>query len=174
MNAGRSPVGVAYAIHNCDALFTDTSSASIEKVATQVNELKQGARAQGRDLDLYSDAIVVCRPTQKEAEDYHRHALFENVDWSAAEGFLAKKGVTRKNTTPQEFEARCHQYISISSGRPLIGDPDRIAQEFAELWRAGLRGMALNFVNYLHELPYFRDEVMPRLKRLGLRADEPQ
>lgn len=174
MNAGRSPVGVSYAIHNCDALFTDTSSASIEKVATQVNELKQGARAQGRDLDLYSDAIVVCRPTQKEAEEYHRYALFENVDWSAAEGFLAKKGVTRKNTTPQEFETRCYQYISISSGRPLIGDPDKIAQEFAELCRAGLRGMALNFVNYLHELPYFRDEVMPRLKRLGLGTDEPQ
>jgi hypothetical protein len=30
--------------------------------------------------------------------------------------------------------------------------------------------MAMNFVNFLDELPYFRDEVLPRLERLGLRV----
>jgi hypothetical protein len=28
----------------------------------------------------------------------------------------------------------------------------------------------LSFVNYLDELPYFRDEVMARLERMGLRS----
>jgi FMNH2-dependent dimethyl sulfone monooxygenase len=27
----------------------------------------------------------------------------------------------------------------------------------------------MNFVNYLDEFPYFRDEVLPRLERLGVR-----
>ena len=36
--------------------------------------------------------------------------------------------------------------------------------------KAGVRGIALSFVNYLDELPYFRDEVLPRLVRLGARA----
>jgi hypothetical protein len=35
---------------------------------------------------------------------------------------------------------------------------------------AGLDGLALNFVDYLQELPYFAAEVLPRLERLGLRA----
>ena len=41
-------------------------------------------------------------------------------------------------------------------------------------WRslpsAGARGIALSFVNYTDELPFFRDEVMPRLARMGLRV----
>jgi hypothetical protein len=30
--------------------------------------------------------------------------------------------------------------------------------------------MAMKFVNYLSELPYFCQEVLPRMERLGLRA----
>ena len=41
-------------------------------------------------------------------------------------------------------------------------------------WRkvsaAGFAGMCFSFVNYLDEFPFFRDEVLPRLERMGLRA----
>ena len=32
-----------------------------------------------------------------------------------------------------------------------------------------MRGIAVSFVNYLNEVPYFCDEVLPRLVRLGVR-----
>jgi FMNH2-dependent dimethyl sulfone monooxygenase len=32
-----------------------------------------------------------------------------------------------------------------------------------------MRGIAVSFVNYLNELPYFGTEVLPRLVRLGVR-----
>jgi hypothetical protein len=38
------------------------------------------------------------------------------------------------------------------------------------LSRAGIRGVAVSFVNYADELPYFCDEVLPRLERAGVRA----
>jgi len=34
---------------------------------------------------------------------------------------------------------------------------------------AGFAGFAFSFVNYNDEFPFFRDEVLPRLERLGLR-----
>jgi len=34
---------------------------------------------------------------------------------------------------------------------------------------AGLDGMALAAVNYVQEMPVIRDELLPRLERLGLR-----
>jgi alkanesulfonate monooxygenase SsuD/methylene tetrahydromethanopterin reductase-like flavin-dependent oxidoreductase (luciferase family) len=52
----------------------------------------------------------------------------------------------------------------------VIGDPDTVSQELARLHSVGLDGLALNFVDYLKELPYFAAEVLPRLARLGLRA----
>jgi FMNH2-dependent dimethyl sulfone monooxygenase len=45
-----------------------------------------------------------------------------------------------------------------------------VAQELARLQAVGFDGLALNFVDYLTELPYFAEAVLPRLERLGLRA----
>jgi alkanesulfonate monooxygenase SsuD/methylene tetrahydromethanopterin reductase-like flavin-dependent oxidoreductase (luciferase family) len=55
-------------------------------------------------------------------------------------------------------------------GLLMVGDPDKIAQTLAHLSQAGLRGIGFSFVNYLRELPYFCDEVLPRLERMGIRA----
>ena len=52
----------------------------------------------------------------------------------------------------------------------VIGDPDGVVREFSRLRSAGLDGLAINFVDYLTELPYFAAEVLPRLERLGLRV----
>jgi alkanesulfonate monooxygenase SsuD/methylene tetrahydromethanopterin reductase-like flavin-dependent oxidoreductase (luciferase family) len=54
-------------------------------------------------------------------------------------------------------------------GIPIVGDPDHVANEIIKLATAGIRGIGVSFVNYLDELPYFRDEVLPRLERAGLR-----
>jgi hypothetical protein len=48
-------------------------------------------------------------------------------------------------------------------GLPLVGDPDMVARDLAQLATAGLTGIAVSFVNYLDELPYFCAEVLPRL-----------
>jgi hypothetical protein len=42
------------------------------------------------------------------------------------------------------------------------------------LHRAGIDGMALGFVDYISELPFFRDEVLPRMERAGLRFGAPK
>jgi hypothetical protein len=34
---------------------------------------------------------------------------------------------------------------------------------------SGLDGIALGLVNYINDMPLLRDEVLPRLERLGLR-----
>jgi alkanesulfonate monooxygenase SsuD/methylene tetrahydromethanopterin reductase-like flavin-dependent oxidoreductase (luciferase family) len=52
----------------------------------------------------------------------------------------------------------------------VVGDPEAVARELARLRAAGLDGLAINFVDYLKELPYFAAEVLPRLERLGLRT----
>jgi alkanesulfonate monooxygenase SsuD/methylene tetrahydromethanopterin reductase-like flavin-dependent oxidoreductase (luciferase family) len=52
----------------------------------------------------------------------------------------------------------------------VVGDPDAVVKEFSRLRAAGLDGLAINFVDYLKELPYFAAAVLPRLERLGLRS----
>jgi FMNH2-dependent dimethyl sulfone monooxygenase len=48
-----------------------------------------------------------------------------------------------------------------------------VTREICRLHAAGFDGLALNFVDYLAELPYFAEAVLPRLQRLGLRLTSP-
>ena len=74
----------------------------------------------------------------------------------------------------EEYEAK-RRYFAANAvgGYPFVGTPDRVAEELATISKAGVRGIALSFVNYLSELPYFCDEVLPRLVRLGARSGVP-
>jgi alkanesulfonate monooxygenase SsuD/methylene tetrahydromethanopterin reductase-like flavin-dependent oxidoreductase (luciferase family) len=51
-----------------------------------------------------------------------------------------------------------------------VGEPDHVAAELIRLHQVGFDGLVLNFVNYLDELPYFAQEVLPRLERQGVRT----
>ena len=59
----------------------------------------------------------------------------------------------------------------------LKGTPEAPSVVFVCEWptaaaaaRAGLRGVGISMVNYGDELPLFVEEVLPRLKKLGVRA----
>ncbi len=172
MNAGRSPIGQAFALRNCDAFFTATvdSRSSIEANAKKVEEIKRAARDFGRDVEVYTVGQVVCRPTQKEAEDYYRYAVFENADWGAIAQMMALKNITPRTVAAEEYAKQQHYFACKGiGGYPFVGTPDQVAQELANISRAGMRGIAVSFVNYLDEVPYFRDEVLPRLVRHGVR-----
>jgi hypothetical protein len=45
-----------------------------------------------------------------------------------------------------------------------------VVREICRLHAAGFNGLGLNFVNYLAELPYFVEAVLPRLEQQGLRV----
>jgi FMNH2-dependent dimethyl sulfone monooxygenase len=51
----------------------------------------------------------------------------------------------------------------------IYGEPDHVARELHRFHKAGFDGVAIDFINYLDELPYFVQEVIPRLERLGIR-----
>ena len=82
-----------------------------------------------------------------------------------------------RKTTPQTHSAeefrrlRIHQANGMG-GLPIVGDPDSVARDIAQLAGLGLKGIAVSFVNYLNELPYFCAEVLPRLARFGLRESD--
>jgi hypothetical protein len=52
---------------------------------------------------------------------------------------------------------------------PLVGDSDHVAAKLAKISGCGFDGIIFGFVNYLQELPFFAQEILPRLERMGLR-----
>lgn len=172
MNAGSSGVGQEFALRNCDAFFTATGATrtSVGGAAQKVQEVKDQARALGREIDVFTIGQVICRPTQSEAQEYHQHANIECADWDAIERMMALRNITRENTAAEDYAVK-RKYFAANAvgGYPFVGTPDHVADELAAFSEAGVRGIAVSFVNYLDDLPYFRDEVLPRLELRGLR-----
>jgi alkanesulfonate monooxygenase SsuD/methylene tetrahydromethanopterin reductase-like flavin-dependent oxidoreductase (luciferase family) len=169
MNAGASATGQAFAVKNCDAFFFQASRTSLDETAQSAQKAKDAGRAQGRDIGCYTVGVITCRPTKKEAEEYFHHCIVECADWSAVDDILAMRKMSPETVGMEKFLTLRSQYAQGNGGLPIVGDPDHVAQQLADLSRAGLTGIAVSLVNYYDELPYFADEVIRRLERMGLR-----
>jgi len=145
MNAGSSEAGRGFAIRHSDMHFdaVETPEASAGRIA----ETKRLARAHGHDIQVWTPVGVICRPTQKEADEYVQYVV-DHADWGAI-GYLAEMHAKdgRPRTDPQHL---IHSGRNPAERRALargsycvIGDPDAVAREFSRLRSAGLDGLAI-------------------------------
>jgi alkanesulfonate monooxygenase SsuD/methylene tetrahydromethanopterin reductase-like flavin-dependent oxidoreductase (luciferase family) len=76
---------------------------------------------------------------------------------------------------PREAIRRHEQARSVIARdhHSIFGTPDRVCRRTAQLSAVGFDGAAIIFVNYLQDLPYFVQEVLPRLENLKLRQPVP-
>lgn len=168
INAGQSPAGKAFSLRNCNGFFTSFREHDVKKSAEFVASYKAEARDIGREIDVYTQGHVVCRPTRKEAEDYFHYFTTEGADFEAVEESMRLKGFTRANTP--DYEERRKMVPLMNIGYPIVGSPDDVAEKLARIHSAGIAGIGFSLVNYLTELPFLAQELMPRLERMGMRA----
>lgn len=170
MNAGASAVGQSFAVRNCDAFFIQASRVSVDETAMNIAGVKELAAKVGRSIDFYTVGLVVCRATQKEAEEYFRYAILEQADWSAIDSMMELRNMSSKTLGKENYEEKRMNAAINMGGLPIVGDPDLVADKLAAYSHAGLTGVALSFVNFIDETPFFCQEVLPRLARRGLRG----
>lgn len=167
LNAAGSEQGRKFAIRNVDFLYTPIFD--MGHAAATVADINEKAEAAGRDVGVFSFVTVVCRPTQKEADDYLRYYADENADWEAVDNLMTLQGMHAQSFTKEALETLRDRFAAGHGGYPLVGTPDTIADELEKISNTGIRGLALAFVDYAKEFPYFRQEVLPRLEAKGLR-----
>jgi FMNH2-dependent dimethyl sulfone monooxygenase len=173
MNAGSSPAGRGFAIQNSDLHFDYCRTP--EDSAPRIAESKQMAERIGRSIQVWIPASVVCRPTQREVDEFAQYCV-DKADWEALEWQyqLYQSETGSKGRSPEEIaRLRTHDpartVLGYGGSYSIRGTPDQVAAEIKRLHVAGFSGIAIGFVNYLAELPYFVQEVIPRLERMGIR-----
>ena len=168
VSAAMSETGRAFALANADMLFTVVWD--IDDLPAQAAEIRAGAAKLGRDVGIFTNAYVVCRPTQKEADDYHHYYAVEHRDTEAVETMVVERGWDNPGIPEERRQLFRLRAAGGNSAFPIVGDPDSVADTMARLSEGGVSALALGFANYLDHFPYFRDEVLPRLERKGLRV----
>lgn len=167
MNAAFGEPGRAFAARRCDMLFSTFSE--IADGARHVEDMRARSAAAGRHVGVYTVCHVVCRETDAEAEAYYRHYAVDRADRAAVAAHMAGKRQFSRSHDEAAFERYAQRFAGGAGSYPLVGSPERIADEIGRIAAAGYLGAGLSFVNYTAELPFFCERVLPLLGQRGLR-----
>ncbi|MBV9323212.1 MAG: LLM class flavin-dependent oxidoreductase [Chloroflexi bacterium] len=166
MNAGASGVGARFAAQHADMAFTGIAAHEEDTGQARIAELRRLAREEfGRELQVWTSCGIVCRPTEREAEEFARYYIVEKGDWEAVASIT--RGRARYAPRPPQPSEPLR---SPGWGSYLIvGTPEQVTDRMLRLSTLGLDGAVLSWVNYAEELAYWNTEVLPLLEQAGLR-----
>jgi alkanesulfonate monooxygenase SsuD/methylene tetrahydromethanopterin reductase-like flavin-dependent oxidoreductase (luciferase family) len=159
---------VRYCAEHADilfAVFDDVESAA--RLARSFRDLARGEF--GREVQILTSSLVVCRPTEKEAREAFHYYAVEKGDFEAAANYQ-NRNPHFPYATAEERQRRREQLIAGASYR-LVGSPEQIVDQCLQLTRAGLNGTSLCFFDYEEGMTTFTQEVMPLLVQAGLRQE---
>jgi alkanesulfonate monooxygenase SsuD/methylene tetrahydromethanopterin reductase-like flavin-dependent oxidoreductase (luciferase family) len=175
MSAGFSPRGRDFAARAADALFLNVTD--LDQVPALLADVHDHMARHDRTISVFTMGHVVCRPTRREAEDFFHYFAEDMADTDGQDYYRRTRGTATQNVA-RPFETR----FTRDSGKrfagaypgsyPFVGTPDDVAAEMARMSATGLAGCTVAFVDYLKEIPYFVQEVLPRLEALGLRQPD--
>lgn len=169
INAGNSPAGMDFAAREADFNFVlvesfDTAREYVQKAQGLARE------KYGRDLQLLSNAWVICRDTEKEARAVAEYML-EKGDYEAARNSLAEFGFGSESLSEQFLKEFLEKWIVGMASYQLIGTPEQVAEGLAKYAEIGVSGVMLSSLDYYEELGIFNEKVMPLLVEMGLRDE---
>jgi FMNH2-dependent dimethyl sulfone monooxygenase len=167
MNAAFGGPGRDFAAAHCDYLFTTFTE--IDAAGSHVEDIRARAEKAGRDVGVYTVCHVVCRETQAEADDYYERYAVELADHAAVDIHMAGKKEFSQSHDATAYERYRKRFAGGAGSYPLVGTPEKIVEDMAAISAKGYAGIALSFVNYTQELPFFCDRVLPLLRKAGLR-----
>ena len=88
----------------------------------------------------------------------------------AVDAHMAGKKEFSQSHDATAYERYRQRFAGGAGTFPLIGTAETIATEMLAIAEQGYDGIALSFVNYTQELPYFCDSVLRLLPRAGYRG----
>ncbi len=164
VNAGNSPAGLEFCARECD--FNFIAFATPEEAQDTAARVRSIAHGFGRDLGILSYGNIICRDTEKETKALLNHIL-DKGDWEVAK--MVSKGLGTESGSFDKVKALQERFILGYGGYPLIGTPEQIVDQMIELNKAGVNGMMVGFLDYVEELQYFGERILPLMKEAGLR-----
>ena len=170
MNAGGSEAGQKFAATQADMNFVILKERDIEGGQAQILHLKNMAKEAGRDVKSWIHVYVVCRETEKEAQDYLNYYVNKKGDYEAVNNLLEIFGMQSETLPPKVLDEFRFHFIAGHGGYPLVGTKEQIVNEIDKLIDIGVDGMLISWVDYKTECKQWIDEVLPLMEQAGQRA----
>ncbi len=162
INAGTSDAGRNLVANHCDWSFMIPPS--IDLAGEMIGDIKRRAARAGREVRCVAALFLILGKTQAEA-DGTKQKIVDGADTEALENWMA--GVQMDS---ESFDAHTLDMLCLSGGSlPVVGTRETIAEAIIDLYRAGIDGVLLSFLDYLESTEDFAHKVIPLLRDAGIR-----
>lgn len=168
MSAGSSPDGQAFAARNVDIIFVGAPN-DLDDCRAAFQKIKDQAAANGRDVQIWTSAWLLCRPTEAEARREYDYWVHEKGDWKAAEAYF-KQFVGGGGQSMDAIAKQSVLESLVAQGHPLVGTPAQIVERLSRLSDVGLDGVLYIAGDYEEQLDIFGRDVRPLARQAGLMA----
>jgi len=171
MQAGSSGTGARFAARHADIAFQSINEDEpLESASARFAELRRiGREDYGRSFEIWTGAWVICRPTEKEAQEFMRHCLGDHGDEAMLDTLPPEVMPREGSVSPEVLRRRRYKALGGWGGAHLVGTPEQIVERLPGFSRAGADGVVLSWVDYVEGLETWTAEVMPLLEQAGLR-----
>jgi dimethylsulfone monooxygenase len=178
MNAGLSETGIDFGTRHCDWIFTTLFPG--DTYANRVNHIKSNAAKHGRDVRVATMCWIVVDETDALARAT-ADLIEAEIDRPAVRNFLASSGhASAQDQFGLKSDADEDPYLGLGKEwytgvalgfgcTRIVGGPRSMAEKIKELHDAGLESLLLCFYDPQKGLHQMQDNVIPVLKKMGLR-----
>jgi FMNH2-dependent dimethyl sulfone monooxygenase len=169
VSASASEAGFDYAARHSDIVFTSSPAGAvfenaIEALPAHTAAMRAAYAKTGRSGKVIIFPLIICRPTRAEAFAY-RDAIVAHADLESIRGYTARHTGGDAKGWPKHVPAD-----RILGGHiQIIGSPEDVAEQIAQLHAAGIDGIQIGFYDYAPELEFFAANVLPLLEQRKLR-----
>jgi FMNH2-dependent dimethyl sulfone monooxygenase len=171
-NAGSSPAGKEFTARYCDWYFT--GAVTPQQVKAEIADVRARAAKYGRNVRFITYVFVLCRDTERQAEQ-EAEEILSHGDFAAAQELI--EGLTGQTlgtaasiigdgVTPEEMLASV--VLGVGSAK-LVGTPKQVAAKLFQLQEAGIDAVGLTFRHVEEEMAAFIEQVLPLLEATGVR-----
>lgn len=170
VSASASPAGFDFASRHSDIVFTSSPAGAIfenaiEALPDHVRNIRKPYEGTGRQPKVIIFPLIICRPTREEAHAY-RDAIVAKADLVSIRAYTARHSGGDAHGWKEHVPAD-----RILGGHiQIVGSPQDVADQLAQLHDAGLDGVQIGFYDYGPELEFFAEHVLPLLHAKGLRS----
>lgn len=168
INAGISPRGQRFAAEHADVGFI--MGEDIPELANNARTLRAVAGEEfGREIVVLADVVVVCFPTDAEAQAYAK-LVGDKGDTEAAENNMRIMRTHSKVWTDEQYARFGRRFMQSYGCAQAVGSPRTVADYLIELCESGVDGVAFSFMGFWEDnLRRFSEEVIPLLEQADLR-----
>jgi FMNH2-dependent dimethyl sulfone monooxygenase len=176
MNAALSDKGIDFGVRHCDWIFTEMPT--LEAYRERASYIHKLAAGYGRQVRVATMCWVVAAPTDHEAKSIYDWIEAE-IDHDAVLNFINSLSSTREarlagktsGAEPWGGVGR-ERFVRIALGimsPQIVGSYQTVAEQLRALHDTGLESLLICFFDPQKGLHQMQDDIIPILKKMGLR-----